>query len=570
MAQQRVIKELQKLKKDELRDLALANQAQFTNELPQGSGEKFELIELRAGKYKYYRLVPKEKFAGTYIVYLYGNGLSGYITPEHWKFIVQMAVDTGCGVYIPYYPLAPEHSCQETFSMLRQMYNDATRSFDVDRVVLMGDSSGAGLALSLAILAWKDGMRKPDQLILFSPVLDTEFFDRAIEQTILRSMDKETRFFYSFEAKEYINTYWVRDYVARTEYTSPYYEDYTDLCDDVVVFSGNKDLFAIYASSFCKKAKSQGVNTRYFEFEGETHNFMIYSETENQKNAYAYLKDILCDTYQHSLRRLYPLKLLSDWTKRYPEIISDAWASKFIYDHQFKFDGPWTDISEYQNLIMAGSQAALDEKVRRYINQFPNCTVVHFGCRLSSMFRRLDNGRIHWYSVDVHNIMSVRRSMYGEQAREKTISRAVYDFSWVDAIQCQRNKGIIFVCDDTLSYYKKYQVHTLLDMIWKRFPGAELVMTAGTNGVKFFANKHSANNLNSQRKLLVSVNDADKLFNDWRTDFHVLSEEPVSKYIGTQKGVKLRTKIGLWYNKITYNHKIIHVKLGGEAYDVSV
>lgn len=565
------IEQLRKLNREQIKERAIAMHANFTNPLPAGDGELFDLTKLKADGFDYYRLVPKQSFNGTYIVYIYGGGsMSENITPEHWSFLVKLATDTGCGLFVPYYPLAPTFYCRDVFQMLQRMYIDATRSYDVDRVILMGDSSGAGLALSLSILAWKNGLRKPEQMILLSPLLDTEFFDRNIEKEILYNMDRETNYFYSFELKEYLNTYWVKDYVARTEYTSPFYEDYTDLCDDVAVLSGNADMYAPYATNFCKKAKLQGLNVRYFEFEDETHNFMIHSETETQKNAYRYLVDIINHTYENSIRRLYPLKVLSDWTKRHPDVISDPWASKFIYEHGIKFEGDWSNRSEYEDVMLAATQATIDNVVRKYLLQFPNCTVVHFGCRLSSMFRRLDNGRVHWYSVDAHNIMSVRRSIYGVQDREKTISRALNDFSWVDSIECVRKKGIIFVCDDSFSYMYKHQVHDLVFRIWKRFPGAEIVLSSTTNGSTFLFNRKNEKKLLNRRKKILYVNDEGKMFSDWRTEFRVLSDEPVAKCLCKLKGFKLKTRIGLWYNRVSLNQRVLRIKLGNEEYDTKL
>lgn len=565
------INQLRKLNREQLRARAIDKQESFVNPIPSGDGEIFDLTKLKAEGFAYYRLVPKYGFNGTYIVYLYGaEGMSGNISKSHWDFLINLSNNTGCGLFVPYYPLAPNYYCKDVFRMLQRMYIDATRSYDVNRVVLMGDSTGAGLALSLAMMVWKNGLRKPDQMVLLSPVLDTEFFDRDIEKEILHHVEKETNYFYSFELKEYLNTYWVRDYVARTEYTSPYYEDYVDLCDDIVVLSGNADMYAPYATNFCKKAKAQGLNVRYFEFDGETHNFMIHSETEAKKNAFRYLLDIINHTYINSLRRLYPLKVISDWTKRHPDVICDPWASKFIYDNDIRFVGKWEDRTEYEDIMLVATQAAIDNKVRRYLMQFPNCTVVHFGCRLSSMYRRLDNGRVRWYSVDEHNIMSVRRAIYGEQEREKTISRATFDFSWLDNIKCVRKKGIIFVCDDSFSYMHRAKLQELVLRIWNRFPGAELVLSSMTYGATLRFNRRVRKQLFNKRKKVLYVNDIGKMFSDWRAEFRVLSEEPVTKYLCKLKDIKFKTRLALWYNRVSLDQKILHIRLGNEAYDTKL
>ncbi len=558
-----------KMNTEALKNRILKERRKNGDKLPSGVAKNFDIDELKVAGCKCYRMRPEGIFNGNYIVYIYGGGMTMNITSEQWEFITKISLRTGAGLFIPMYPLAPESCCREVFDMLQKAYGDFAKSIDIKKLILMGDSYGAGLALSLSMLSWKEGYRKPDQLILLSPVIDTEFFDKELEKQVLENAYKETKYMFSDAVKDFLNTYWVKDYAVKTEYTSPYYEDFTDLCDDVVLFSGEEDMFNCYARAFYNKAKKQGVNIRFFEFEGEQHNFLLHSKSQEQKNAYGYLIDVLCGTYNNSLRDLYPLKMISDWTKKYPEILHDDWASKFIYDNHFDFSKVKTRFGEYRNIIQASNYASCDSVVRQYILKFPNCTIVHVGCRLGDMFERVDNGRIQWYSIDTHNMMSVRRSMYGKKDRERTVGRSLMDFSWIDDISCNRNQGIMFVFNESLTFLSLPQVKKMIDRIWEKFPGCEIVFTASTAGSTFLYNLRYKNTIVQKRKKM-SINDAQKTMSSWRTDYRILAEEPVMKFFKGQKGLKLLTKLGIKYNLITYNHKIIHVKLGSEVYEIKV
>jgi acetyl esterase/lipase len=491
------------------------------------------------------------------------------IREEQWQFITKLAKDTGAGVFVPMYPLAPENSCHELFDMMLKAYHNFTRSIDVERVVLLGDSSGAGIALSLAILAWQEGMAKPDQLILISPVLDTEFFDVDIEQELLsRSIDREN-IFYNEAAKEFINNYWVKDYAVKTQYTSPFYEDYTDICDDIVLFSSIDELFACYDREFYKKAKQQNVNIRFFEFVNEKHDFMVYSNSKEQKKAYGYLVDVINGTYNTAMRHIYMVKKMANWSKKYPELVKSDAASRFIYDKQFDFSKAEVRTTEYRELVLAANYSACDEKVRRYIMEFPNCTVVQVGCLLDDMFSRHDNGRIQWYSIGSHNNIAVRRALYGVRDREITIGRNIMDFSWIDDIKCERKKGVIFVCNDSLANMSSYHVKQLFERLMEKFSGAEFVFTATTNPTRIWTNLRKKLMVNAKKRRF-AVNDAYKLFGAWSPDYRIISEEPVMKVIRDKKDLKLITRLGIFYNNISYNHKIIHFRLGGEVYEIKV
>jgi len=291
-----------KMDKEELKKQVLKSRKKYYNILPVFVEKAFEVDELRAAGCKSYRLIPKKGFDGDYIVYLYGSSMCHNITVEQWRMITELALETGKGLYVPMYPLAPEASCSELFAMLCKSYVNFSKGFDVEKIILIGDSSGAGLALSLTHLAWEDGFRKPDQLILLSPAMDTEFFDKELEDKIRENLQYEDRYFFSEGAKDFINTYWVKDYAVKTLYTSPYYEmDLTDICDDIILFSGTYDMFNCYARNLYNRAKKQGLNIRFFEFEEENHNFMIHSKSQNSLMAYKYLVDVVAGTYKASL-----------------------------------------------------------------------------------------------------------------------------------------------------------------------------------------------------------------------------------------------------------------------------
>lgn len=545
-------------------------QRKTTSKLPAIVTKNFEIDNLVEKGYPCYRLRPKN-FNGTYIIYIYGGMMYNPIMAEQWEFISKLSMQTGVGLFVPMYPLAPEHCCREVFDVLLSAYASFTKGMDVERVIMMGDSSGAGLALSIAMLAWKEGIRKPDQLILLSPILDTEFFDKKLEEQVLANSHKDKNYFYNETLKDFWNTFWVKDYAIKTEYTSPYYEDYTDVCDDMVLFSGEEDMYNCYARAFYKKAKQQGVNIRFFEFEDELHNFILHSKSDESRNAYRYLCDVINKRYDNSLVDLYPVKKMADWTKKIPEVITDEWAVKFMYDNKFDFSGIPTKMNQYRNIVQASRFAACDAKVKQYILKFPNCTIVHLGCRLDNMFSRVDNGRIQWYSIDVHNIMSVRRSMYGVRKREKTVGRSLMDFSWIEDINCKKNQGIMFVCNDSLTYLTIHQTKEMIDKIWEKFPGAELVFTVSTSGSTALLNmnrKKDQFSRDSKRKM--AIDDAQKTMNSWRTDYKILAEEPVIKYYTSDDKQSLGTTIKLRYSQVAYNHKLIHVKLGNEAYDVNI
>ncbi len=557
------------LKIEYIYEQVLKEREKYEGKLPSHLDKLFDIDVLKEEKCPCYRMRPKNNFNGVYIVYIYGGFTCRNISEEQWDFISELSIDTGCGLFVPMYPLAPENSCKDTLRMLKKAYSNFCIGMDVDKVILMGDSHGAGLALSLTLFAWKEGYRKPDKLILLSPMMDTEFFDKELEKMVMERAPYDKRYSFGPGVADFINTYWVKDYAVKTEYTSPYYEDCLDLCDNICVFSGAEDMFNCYAASFYQKAKNVGVNIRFFEFPYEYHNFIIHSNSQESKRAYGFLKDVISDTYDESMADIFSLKLLNDWTKQYPEVIKDEWAAKFMYDNKPKFSNRLNMIGKKNNVRLAATTFACDSIIRKYILQFPNCTVINIGCRLENTFSRMDNGRIQWYNIDSHNMMSVRRSIYGEASREKTIGRTIMNLTWLDEITCDRSKGVLIICKELFPYMRQHQVRKLLEALLDKFPGAELVCTAVTEEARCTHNTKFKKNLLVQKKMLMSVNDAEEFFNGWRSDLQVISEEPIVKYFPPVKKLRFRDKSFIRYNKITYNYKVIRMKLGAEVYLMS-
>ena len=186
------------------------------------------------------------------------------------------------------------------------------------------------------------------------------------------------------------------------------------------------------------------------------------------------------------------------------------------------------------------------------------------------MFNRVDNGRIKWYSIDSHNTMAVRRRMYGVNSRETTVGRSEGDLSWINEIDCKRNQGVLFVCNDTFNYMSPSVFRSMFDTLLEKFPGCEMVFTTTTRGTAVLQNMRPGKGIFRKRKRRLSIDDANKFLSGWNLEYRVMDEIPLKKYLEPIKEKKLFTKIGLAYNGLTLNHKIIRAKFGSEKYEINI
>eukprot|EP01035_Chromulina_nebulosa_P017090 gene17090-22603_t len=82
-----------------------------------------------------------------------------------------------CVFVLPDYPLTPKHKHHEIFNTVEDVYRKSVAKYPDLKVVLMGDSAGAGMAFLIAqrLVSAKlnnDTIRQPDSVLLLSPWLD--------------------------------------------------------------------------------------------------------------------------------------------------------------------------------------------------------------------------------------------------------------------------------------------------------------------------------------------------------------------------------------------------------------
>ncbi len=179
------------------------------------------------------------------ILYLHGGGFHANIEPAHWALINKICAKTGAKCIVPLYPLIPYATWKESFHLLTELY----RTLDPDvETILMGDSSGGGLALSLELEWAKQGLKLPDKTILFSPWVDLRTDNPGITK-----LQKKDPFLWAPSLRIYAK-YWAGDLDLTDERVSPTFGDLSVL-KNISVFIGTREIFHPDVVEFCSKLK---------------------------------------------------------------------------------------------------------------------------------------------------------------------------------------------------------------------------------------------------------------------------------------------------------------------------
>ena len=219
-----------------------------------------------------FTLSPKNQISSTQILYLHGGAYVQNFVKQHWSFLAMLVKETNCTVTAPDYPLAPEYTHQDVFSMLVPLCKQIL-SVEAENTILMGDSAGGGLALALAQKIKLEELPSPGQLILLSPWLDITLTNPAI--TEIDRLDP----FLSVKGLRRAGAAYAGRSDPNDFMTSPITGDLDEI-GEISIFVGTRDILVADARKLYYRAKERGIFVNYREYPDMVHVWMFLSFPE--------------------------------------------------------------------------------------------------------------------------------------------------------------------------------------------------------------------------------------------------------------------------------------------------
>ena len=196
------------------------------------------------------------------ILYLHGGGHVAGSAFGYRPLAGALAEQAGTGVVVPDYRLAPEHpfpaSVQDAVRAYRWMLGRGAT-----RIIVAGDSSGCGLALSLLLSLKQQGLPVPGAVILFCPWVDLAMVSR---DRIPHELDDFRR--------ASVGLY-LAGHPADDPLVSPLTADLTGL-PPMLVQAATGDPLLDEARELTDHAQDCGVDARFELFPVDTHDFHIF------------------------------------------------------------------------------------------------------------------------------------------------------------------------------------------------------------------------------------------------------------------------------------------------------
>jgi monoterpene epsilon-lactone hydrolase len=223
----------------------------------------------RVGGAPVYTAAPAGPAPEHHVLYLHGGAYTYEISPLHWRLVRQLALSVPAEVQVPIYPLAPQATASATVPAMTELLAELVENVAPDRVTLMGDSAGGGIALAVAQqLRDRTGLQ-PGRIVLISPWLDVTLsepeqpeIERRDEMLGLPGLAESGRLY-------------AGDLDVRDPLVSPLLGELAGLAP-IHVFTGTDDVLNPDARRLARTMAERGQEVHLHEAEGMQHCYALY------------------------------------------------------------------------------------------------------------------------------------------------------------------------------------------------------------------------------------------------------------------------------------------------------
>lgn len=203
------------------------------------------------------------------LLYFHGGGFIFNFTPHHRDYISRLARSTKFKAFSLDYSLAPEHPYPTAVNEAISAYKWLLESYKPQDIVIMGDSAGGAMTLSILQMLKRDKLPMPACAIAIAPPTDAtlESYKKYSRPNDYIIKDDNLEFFIDL-------------YFAKTPHNdpiaSPLFGEYKDLPPIMIHIDKSEVLYGD-AVALVKKAKAAGVEAELYEEQDLWHVWHIFA-----------------------------------------------------------------------------------------------------------------------------------------------------------------------------------------------------------------------------------------------------------------------------------------------------
>jgi epsilon-lactone hydrolase len=212
-------------------------------------------------------LTPAEGDQGAGILYLHGGGYTIGSAYGYRPLAGALVAAAGVGALVPDFRLAPEHPFPAAVEDAVSAYRWLAAQRGADRIILAGDSAGAGLACSLMLTLREQGEPQPAAAVFLCPGID------PTGNTILNHVAEPDPA--TVEQLERATDAYLSGHPADDPMVNPLVADLSGL-PPMLIQAATGDLIRPDAEAFAARATEHGVDARLELYPAETHVFHVF------------------------------------------------------------------------------------------------------------------------------------------------------------------------------------------------------------------------------------------------------------------------------------------------------
>ncbi len=217
--------------------------------------------------------------------------------------------------------------------------------------------------------------------------------------------------------------------------------------------------------------------------------------------------------------------------------------------------------SEYTLLASASRSTNMDRYIKDFLKRKPDGVIVQLGCGLETTFYRNDNGKTHWYGVDLPNVIEYRNTIMPESERETYIASDAFDSSWLKKVRAEVPDAPILITASGLFYYFEEDKVLGLMRVLQNDGDIEIVFdTVNKSGMTMMRKQYMKQIHHEDAAMFFYVDSADELAAKIGGSVKVLAEEKYYSHID-KSGIGLSTKLTMMGSDLMKMVKMVHLEL---------
>ena len=244
-------------------------------------------------------------------------------------------------------------------------------------------------------------------------------------------------------------------------------------------------------------------------------------------------------------------------SEQFPEILKDVKALSLKDKLPSELKGQDTQ-TQYTLMASAVRSTNMDRYILDFLKRRPDGVVVLLGCGLETTYYRCQNGKNHFYEVDLPDVIHYRKELLGETEQDHCIAADAFGDSWIQEVRQKHPDAPVLVAASGLFYYFQEKKVTDLFGLLKNYGSIELLFdTVNKSGMKRMA-KYMEQVGHSDAAMYFYVDRAEDLA--LKIGGKVLKEE--AYYAHTpKKGLKFSTAMTMRLSDLLKMVKMVHLQL---------